>query len=70
MMVSVGVLKRPRVGVFDFVLTTNMFLSRIYVVTSIYFSAVAVFVCMVYFAELAGNYFVTLRHPRGPHARP
>ena len=70
MMVSDSVLKRPTVEVFDFVLTTNMFLSRNCVVTSINFSAVAVFVCMVYFAELAGNYFVTLRHPRGSHARP
>ena len=70
MMVSDSVLKRPRVEVFGFVLTTNMFLSRICVVTNIHLSAVAVFVCMVYFAELAGNYFVTLRHPRGPYARP
>ena len=57
MMVSDTVLMRPNVRVFDFVLSTVVFVSRNCIVTSVYFSVVSVFVCMIYFAELAGNYF-------------
>lgn len=69
MMVSDTVLMRPSVQVFDFVLNTVVLLSRNCIKMSVYFSVVRVFVCTVYFAELAGNYFVTLRHVGMAHAR-
>ena len=70
MMVSDTVLCDLVFDCLSVVLDTVVFLSRNYVIMTIYFSAVSVFVCMVYFAELAGNYFVTLRHIGIVHARP
>ena len=69
MMVSDTVLMRPNVQAFDFVLNTVVFISRNCIVMNVYFSVVRVSVCIVYFAELAGNYFVTLRHVGIAHGR-